>query len=60
MQETRETPVTKGRVVGLRLLVNDDDGPLTSPTASSRTLVHRRLIGSTSTAWAGNPRHDVG
>jgi hypothetical protein len=44
MQEARETPVSQSRVVELRLLVNDDDGPLTeSDRVVAEQLVHRAI-----------------
>lgn len=44
MQETRETPVTAGRIAELRLIINDDDGPLTeSDRVVAEQLVHRAI-----------------
>jgi hypothetical protein len=44
MQETRETPVSESRILEIRVLVNDDDGPLTeSDRVVAEQLVHRAI-----------------
>jgi hypothetical protein len=44
VQETREHPVVEGRIVEIRVIINDDDGPLTeSDRVVAEQLVNRAI-----------------